>query len=134
MLRLTAVEVEHYFEACASGPADGVVEDGDLALDVGVVCKGGYGPVADGDADVVHARFRDVVEVGLGDPGVPVLGEAAECFIFAQSCTIGVFVDGGIGSCFEDGGCNPGFENEPAAEIHTADFLIVVVEGECPSL
>ena len=82
-VRLTAVEVEHYFEACAASPADGVVEDGHLALDVRVVWEGGYGPVADGDADVVHTRCGNGVEVGLGDPGVPVVGEAAERFIFA---------------------------------------------------
>ena len=128
------MEIEHYFEACASCPADGVVEDGDLALDVRVVRDGGHGPVADGDAHVIHARLRYGVEVGLGDPGVPVVGEAAECFIFAQSCAVGVFVDSGVGSCLEDGGCDPWFENKPATEVHAADFLVVVVEGECPSL
>lgn len=68
-----AVEVEHDFETCAAGPADGLIEDFQLALDVGVTLQWCHSPIADGDADVVEADFSDLVEVVLGDPCVPVV-------------------------------------------------------------
>lgn len=113
----TAVQVDHDFEAGASGPADGVVEDGELALHVRVAVEGGDGPVADGDADVVQAGGGDLVEVVLGDPGVPVVGETRGRFVFSESGGVGVLVDDGLGfsPVAEDGRRDPWLQDEPAA-------------------
>ena len=89
----TAVEVDHDFEAGAAGPGDGLVEDGELALHVWLAVDRGDGPVADWDTDVVHTSGGDLVEVILGDPGVPVIGKTGFRFGFAQGEGIGVFVD-----------------------------------------
>lgn len=39
-----------------------------------------------------------------------------------------VYDGGGVGPFGEDAGCDPGLENEPAAEVYAADFVGVVVE------
>ena len=57
-----------------------MVEDIELALDVGVTLQGGYSPVADGDADVVETNLSNLVKVFLGDPCVPVVAETGVGF------------------------------------------------------
>ena len=68
-----AVEIEHYLETCASGPADGLIKDFQLALDIGVTLQWCHSPIADGDANVVQTDFSNLVEVVLGDPCVPMI-------------------------------------------------------------
>ena len=71
-----AVEIDHYFETGTSGPANCLVEDGKLALHIWVTIQGRDSPVTDWDADMVQASCCDLVEVGLGNPGVPVISKA----------------------------------------------------------
>ena len=68
-----AVEIEHDLETCASGPADGLIEDFQLALDIRVTLQWCHSPVSDGDANMVQTNFRNLVEVVLGDPRVPMI-------------------------------------------------------------
>ena len=68
-----AVEIEHDLETCASGPADGLIEDFQLTLDVGVTLQWCDSPISDGDANMVQTNLSNLVEVVLGNPRVPMI-------------------------------------------------------------
>ena len=68
-----AVEVEHDLETCASGPADGLIKDFQLTLDIRVTLQWCHGPISDGDANMVQTNLSNLVEVVLGDPCVPMI-------------------------------------------------------------
>lgn len=80
----SAVQVDPDLEACVTGPADGSVEVLFLALNVGVLRKGGEGPVADWDTYVVEViRFSDIDKVLLGEPRVPMGLKTGSSLLFA---------------------------------------------------
>ena len=109
------VEVDHDFESSATRPADGLVENGDLALDVRVAIERGNGPVADGNADMVETSRCNSIEVVLGDPCVPVVGEAGQSFVFAKCSRVGVFIHNGcaVRPFGKEGRLDPWFKNKP---------------------
>ena len=130
------VEVDHDLQPSSARPADGIVENRDLTLYVRVAIERGNGPVAEGNADVVETCGRNSIEVVLGDPCVPVVGEAGQSFVFAERCRIGIFIHNGcaVGPVGEDRRRDPGFKNKPPPEIDTANLYIVIVEGESSAM
>ena len=80
---------------------------------------------------MIEAVLADLSEVVLSDPGVPMVRESGRCSVFAKSLGVGVLIDHchARGPRLKDGGSNPWLEDKPAAEAHTSDFIIVVVEG-----
>lgn len=87
------MQVDHDFEIGVSGPFDGLVEDWELALHKWVAVERCNGPVSNWDTDVVHASGGNLIEIILGDPGVPVVRQAGGRFCFAESLGISVLVD-----------------------------------------
>lgn len=125
------MKIKHDFEACTSGPANSLIQNRQLALDIRVTIQRRYGPVANGNSDMVQARGRDSVEVALGDPRVPVVGQTRRCFGLAEGLRVRIFVDDrlGVGPFTEDGRRDPRLEDEPASQIHASHFIVVVIEG-----
>ena len=68
-----AVKIEHDLETSTSGPADGLIEDFQLALDIGVTLQWCHSPISDWDANMVETNMSNLVEVVLSDPRVPVI-------------------------------------------------------------
>ena len=110
------VEVDHDLESSATRPADGLIENGDLTLDVRVAIERSNGPVADGNTDMVETSRRNSIEVVLGDPCVPVVGKAGQSFVFAQCCGVGIFIHNGCGvrPVGKDGWRDPWFKDKPS--------------------
>ena len=73
------------------------------------------GPVAEGNADVVETSRCNSIEVVLGDPCIPVVGEPGQSFVFAKCCSVGIFIHNGcaVGPVGEDRRRDPGFKNKP---------------------
>ena len=80
---------------------------------------------------MVEAILADLSEVVFRDPSAPMVGESGRCSIFAESLRVGVLIDYCLarGPLLKDGGGDPWFEDEPAAQAHTSNFVVVVVEG-----
>lgn len=80
---------------------------------------------------MVEAILADLSEVVFGDPGVPMVHQSGRCSVFAKSLRVGVLIDHchARGPWLKDGGSDPWFEDEPAAQIYTSNFVVVVVKG-----
>ena len=66
-----AVKIEHNLETCASGPADGLIEDIQLALNIRVTLQRCHSPISDRDSNMVQTNLSNLIEVVLSDPRVP---------------------------------------------------------------
>ena len=80
---------------------------------------------------MVEAIFADLREIIFCDPGFPMVRQSRGCSVFADSLRIRVLVDDcfALGPWLKDGRGDPRFEDEPAAQVHTTDLVILVVEG-----
>ena len=125
------MKIEQYLEIGISSPADGLIQDIQLPLDVGVAIQGCNGPVPDRDTNMVEAIVANFGEVIFGDPGVPVVLQSGRCSGLAEGLSVRVLVDDGVarGPWLEDGGCDPWLEDEPAAQVDATDLVVLVVEG-----
>lgn len=81
---------------------------------------------------MVKTSSGNVIEVLLGDPAVPVRGEARTSFRLAESLGVCVLInDVFVARGLEDGGCDPWLQHEPAAEVDTLDLLGAIGELGC---
>lgn len=80
---------------------------------------------------MVEAILPNLGEVIFGNPGVPMIDQSSGCSVFAESSRVGVLVDDchARSPWLKDGGSDPRLEDEPAAQIHPTNFVILVVEG-----
>jgi hypothetical protein len=80
---------------------------------------------------MVQARGRNSIEVGLGDPRIPVVGQTRRCFGLAEGFRVRIFVDDSLGvrPFAEDGRRNPRLEDEPASQIYASHFVVIIIEG-----
>ena len=119
------MEVELNFQAGTAGPLDGLVEVGELTLDVRILVTRSESPVADRDADVCQTCTGNRAEVGRGDPGAPVGVEVARCLLLAEGLCVGVLVDDAA-ALREERGSDPWLEDEPAAKIDATDLVVAI--------
>lgn len=80
---------------------------------------------------MVQARSRNSVEVGLGNPRIPVVGQTRRSFGLAKGLRVRIFVDDSMGvrPFAEDGRRDPRLEDEPASQIHATHFVVIIIEG-----
>lgn len=112
-----SVQIEQNFEVSTSSPADSLIQDIQLSLDVRITVKRCNSPITDGNTNMVQAVPTDLVEVVLSDPSVPMIRESRICSVFAEGLRVSVLVDDSLaaGPWLKDGGGNPWLEDEPAA-------------------
>lgn len=125
------MKIEQDLDIGISSPADSLIEDVQLPLDVWVAIQGSNGPVSDWDSNVIEAILANLAEVVFGDPGVPVILQSTRRSVLAKRLSVRVLVDNSLarGPFLEDGGCNPWLEDEPAAQVDATDLVVLVVEG-----
>ena len=126
-----SVKVEQDLEVRVSGPANSLIQDIQLSLDVGLTIQRRNGPVADWNSNMVKAIVANLSEVVFGDPGVPVVLEGRRGSVLAEGLSVSVLVDDCVtcGPFLKDGGCDPWLEDEPAAQVDATDLVVLVVEG-----
>lgn len=124
------MEIKQNLDASTPRPGDRLVQDGQLPLNVGVAVQRRNSPIANWYTDVVQSSFRDLIEVILGNPAIPVVLQIFLRLALAQGLRIGVLVHHFMAQG-KDGGGDPWFKNEPAAQIHST-YFIVVVKGNVP--
>ena len=80
---------------------------------------------------MVQAVLSDLGEVILRDPGVPMVRQSGRCSVFTERLRVGVLVDDchACGPWLKYGRSDPRLKDEPAAQIHATDFVVLVVEG-----
>ena len=88
-----SMEIEQDLEIGISSPADRLIQDVQLPLDVGLAIQGCNGPVPDGDSNMVQAVLGDLLEVTLGDPGVPMVLESRRRTVLAEGLSVSILVD-----------------------------------------
>lgn len=125
------MKIQQDFEPSTSSPADSLVQDVQLSLDIWVAIQRGNSPVSDGNADMIEAILADLGEVVFSDPGIPMVHQRGRRSVLAEGLSVGVLVDDchARGPWLKDGGSDPWLENEPAAQVHATDYVVVVVEG-----
>ena len=122
------MQVNNHLQPVLPRPSDGLLEIRQLAGDVGLPRAHLEGPVADRDADMVETGVNDasmslycmesrprdppsrrnVSEVLLGDPSIPVLLEDGERGLPVLELTEGVLVDNGrVASVVEEAWRDP---------------------------
>ena len=78
---------------------------------------------------MVQTRGRNLGEVVLCDPRVPVVRQDGRGGIWTESLGEGEFIDDSVVvRRFEDGRSDPWFEHKPATEVDAVDLVVVVVE------
>ena len=80
---------------------------------------------------MVQPSLGNLVEIVLGDPRIPVACKTRRCFVFTQSLGVGELIDNRFTGCpiIEDGGSDPGLQDEPSTEVYTPYFVIVVIKA-----
>lgn len=80
---------------------------------------------------MIKAIVADLSEVVFDDPGVPVVLEGRGGSVLAEGLSVSVLVNDVVicGPFLKDGGCNPGLEDKPAAQVDATDLVVLVVEG-----
>ena len=80
---------------------------------------------------MIEPGVGNLVEVVLGDPGLPMVGQTFGRFGLAESLGVGILIDNGclICSLAKDARCDPGFKDEPAAQVDAAHLVVLVIEG-----
>lgn len=126
------MQIKHNLQPGIPRPHNRVVQEWQLALDIRVSLQRIQRPVPDGYAHMIESIRRDLLEIRLGDPRVPVVRQPRGCLGLAQRLSVGIFIDDGVifGPFGEDRGRDPWFENEPASEVDAADYVVLVVKGE----
>ena len=77
---------------------------------------------------MVHARAGDRVEVVLGDPRLPVVGERRLRLFLPERFRVRVLVHHAVAQG-ENRRRDPRLEDEPAAQVDATDLVVTVVEG-----
>ena len=126
-----SMEIEQDLEIGISSPADSLIQDIQLPLDVGVAIQGCNGPVPDGDSNMVQAVLADLLEVIFGDPGVPMVLESRRRTVLAEGLSVSILVDDchARGPSLKDGWSDPWLKDEPAAQVDATDLVVLIVEG-----
>ena len=88
-----SMEIKQNLEIGISSPADCLIQDIQLPLDVRVAIQRCDGPVADWDSNMIQAILANLLEVVLGDPGVPVVLESGRRTVLAEGLSVSVLVD-----------------------------------------
>ena len=125
------MKVEQDLEVRVSRPADSLIQDIQLSLDVRLTVQRCNGPVADRNSNMIQAIVADLSEVVFGDPGVPVVLEGRRGSVLAEGLSVSVLVNDCVtcGPFLKDGGCDPWLEDKPAAQVDATDLVVLVVEG-----
>jgi hypothetical protein len=122
------MQVNHNLQASCIRPIQSLAQHFICTLHVWLAIDWGHTPVPDWDSHMVQFGGRHLGEIVRGDPAIPVILQQRLRGVFAQLLRQCVFIDCVI--AFEDGWCDPGFENEPTTSVNTTDLLAIVVKLE----
>ena len=126
------MKIEHDLQSSIRSPADCLIQNIKLTLNIWIVVKKGECPISNRYADVVESHIRNLLEIALGDPRIPMRRESVESFVFAQSRAHRVLVFDllVVRPIAEHRRSNPGFQDEPPTEVHTANLVVGVIKGK----
>ena len=126
------MQVDHNFQPCVPRPLDGSVQYRKLSLNIRITRERVDGPVSDRDPNMVQASSRNLLEIVLSDPSVPVTAETRRSFVLAKGLGVRVLVhDSPTRRPFlKERWSDPWLEHKPPTEVDTADFIVVVIERE----
>ncbi len=125
------MQIKQDLEISISSPANSLVQDIQLSLDIWIAIQWCKRPVPDRDPDMVEAILANLIKIVFSDPGVPVILQSCRCSILAEGLRVSVLVNDCLTRSpgLEDGWSNPRLKDEPAAQVDTTNFVVLVVEG-----
>jgi hypothetical protein len=71
--RLTTVQVNHHLQSSSASPANCLIEELQLAVNIRIALEMLHSPISDGDSNVIHASSSNLVEVVLSNKSAPML-------------------------------------------------------------
>jgi hypothetical protein len=130
------MKVEHNLQSRIPCPANSLVENWKLSLNVWISIKRSYSPVTYGNSNVIQTDRSYLLEVCLCDPCIPVLFQLILSSSLSQCLCEGVLVHDSTTVCprCEEGRRNPRLKDEPTSKIDTTHLVIVVVEAQSASV
>ena len=126
----TSVQVKHDLQVVVPRPANSLIKDRQLPLNVWVARQWRQSPVSDGNPHVVESSIGDLPEVVGSNPRVPVLSKTVRCFLWPKCLAVCELVDDGLtaGPFIEDGRRDPWLQDKPATKVDAVHLVVVVVE------
>lgn len=113
------MQINPHLQARLSRPPHRLLEILVRPLDIRITLILLERPVPDRYPHEIKPMSGDLLEVGQSAPGRPV--RVQDVLRVRRFLTQGVFVDDGAAEGLEDGGRDPGLEDEPAADVETPD-------------
>lgn len=123
---LTTVQIDHDLQAGTRRPVKSLTKLVVSSLDKWLAVDRNNTPISNWNSHVVQARTSHLVEVGLGNPRVPVVLQFRLRSIFTKLLCQSILVHRAI--ALKHAGSDPGFEDKPTTGIDSADLLAIVVK------
>lgn len=122
------MQVDNNLEASSLGPADCLVKERKLAVDIWLSLERDNSPVANRNTDEVQSCLSYLLKVGLSDKAAPVLNQLALGRFLAKGCAKRPLVDSRVPNSIKERRSDPRLKHEPATEVYTAYFLAAVAQ------